>query len=1325
MTCGPLEKTRSPTRRKPVAFLRGWRRLGGILAMLGVLAILGLGQPALSSSDGDQGILVNMLQDLLSDAGREVRIRGFAGALSSRATVEQISIADTQGVWIVLSGVVIDWNRAALFDRRVEINEMSAQTIELLRMPTAPPDQNLPSPTARAPFQLPVLPVWVQIKDVSAARVILDAPVIGQPVELTLRGSAQLADGQGQASFDAHRTDGQEGSFRIFGDFDNQTRVLSLDLSLDEGPGGLAASLLNIPGRPAIGLTVQGTGPIATFAADIALSTDGQRRVGGRFALIDQSPEADLLRGGGFDIDLSGDLQPLLPAELHPFFGDQSRLHATGQRSDSGEIDLSDLSIETGAMQLSGRARIGADGLPQLVQVSAAIRSADGQPVLLPGTHGAARLGNASLTINHDSSVSRDWSLRAEIATLDLPQMSIRDSTLTGRGRLNSAPTPSAAANDPAAPVEPPFEGVFEFQALGVSADDPAVQQAIGSDFYGLLSLSWPGQGQPLDLTGLAFEGQTVSLTAHGSLDGLTFDGFAEFEAPDLSAFSGLAGRPLTGHALTTLQGKLNPLTGALDFQSDLQTRDLTVNIPQVDALLAGQVGINLSLMRDTEGTQLRALDVTAGTLHVSATGAFQPDNATVTAQMVASDLSALGAGYGGHLAVDLQLLSDSSGQRLRFDGSAIDLALGDIPAAPQIAGLMRGATRLRGDFVRHGDQTDVQLFTISGPSLTMNAAGRWSQRDPDLVLSLTRLDLGAMGPGAGGVVAGEARVTATDAGRPRYTLQLAGDGAVSTGIAQIDGLLGQGVSLNLDAQTEADGTLLVNSAALRTPALTLTAQGTQARDGEARIRIEGALDSLGRVLPGVSGAVRLSADLVHVAGQPGYATHASLSGPSGLTVNVSGRINDNFTTDLALQGQVDAEIWNPLIEPANVQGRIGFDGTLRGAPGLDALRLDARANGGRYVLPRQGVAFDNVAATAHLENGAARIHVTGESLSGGHGQIDGTISLDANRMADLTAMVDHFNISQPRLFDAQVSGQVSLTGPLAQGPTVRGTIDVLHAEIMIPNSPLARDGFRLTGLRHVAEDSASRQTRISAGIASGTRNGRAAIPMNLDLTLVAPGHIFVRGRGLDAELGGTLKLGGNTHDVVPSGSFELIRGRLDLLGNRFTLTDGSASMIGSFIPFVRLTATTDSGGVQTSVTLSGQADSPNITFSSVPELPQDEVLARLIFRRSLTTLSPFQAAQLAMSLATLTGRADNSILSRTRQAMGLDDLDFTIDEAGNTALRAGRYISDHVYTDVRIDNTGRSEVTINLDVTPNVTLRGHADSNGGSGVGLFYERDY
>ncbi len=48
----------------------------------------------------DRGVIVAFLEDNLSGAGRQVTLRGFAGALSSRATATQLTIADDQGVWL-------------------------------------------------------------------------------------------------------------------------------------------------------------------------------------------------------------------------------------------------------------------------------------------------------------------------------------------------------------------------------------------------------------------------------------------------------------------------------------------------------------------------------------------------------------------------------------------------------------------------------------------------------------------------------------------------------------------------------------------------------------------------------------------------------------------------------------------------------------------------------------------------------------------------------------------------------------------------------------------------------------------------------------------------------------------------------------------------------------------------------------------------------------------------------------------------------------------------------------------------------------------------
>lgn len=1290
---------------------RTWR-FWAVLALVGAL----LAGPALSSADDDVGVLAGMLQSLLSDAGRDVRIRGFEGALSSRATVAEISIADTQGVWLVLSDVVIDWNRGALLDRRVDVNEMSAGRINLLRLPSSQPTSSLPSATASEEFSLPELPVSVFLGDIRADLVVVDAAVLGEAAELTLHGAMQLEGGQGTASFEAERTDGQAGSFHFIGEFNNTSRNLSLDLRLSEGPGGVVATLLGIPAHPAMALEVAGNGPISTFVADISLATDGQQRVRGEFALVDTSPETGVLQGGGFALDIEGDLRPLLVADLHPFFGARSTLHAVGERSDSGEINLPELTITTNAARMQGRAAFGADGLPVLVQLTAGIERGDGETVLLPGTGGSARIASASLSIAFDAARSRDWRIRADIAALSLPDITVDTAALVASGRLNSLTSGASES-------EPPFEGVFDFAAQGIEATDPALQQAIGTEVYGLASLVWPGPEQPLELTGFAIEGQTVSLTAYGQIDGLRFDGYSEFEVPDLGAFSALAGRPLGGSILSTLRGRVNPLTGALDIEVDLTAQDLSVNMPEADALLAGQSGISLSVLRNTEGTQLRGFDLIAGTVELGAEGQLRPEDLRLTTRLTASDLSPLGAGYGGRLAIEAEVTAAGDARRLRLDGTASDLRLGSLPGAEILAGLFVGATRLRGDVQQSAERIDIALFTLEGPQVALNATGQWSET-PDVALNLLRLEMAGLAAGGTGALSGTLHLTG-DAQATEVTLAVSGPAPLRSGIAALDGVIGNGLRLDASAVQTAAGRSEIRAVRLQAQGLEATMAGWQDPDGAAQLTLTGGLENVGQMVPGLSGPAAIDARIGRRAGNDGYALAASLTGPSDLSISADGRVNDDFSLALALRGQVRAALANASLEPASVSGLIRFDGAVTGPATLDSLHLNASIDGARYALPGVGVAFENVAGTAQLNGLSAQVSVQGESLSGGRAWVDGTIRLDNQRQAALRLRVEDLGISQPRLFDARVSGEARLTGPLTAGALVQGEVTVNGGEISIPNSPLGRQGFVPEGLRHVGEDAASRATRTNAGIAIGARYGSEPVPLRLDLTVNAPGRVYIRGRGLDAELGGVLRLGGTTHDVIPSGSFGLIRGRLDLLGNRFTLTDGSASMIGSFMPYVSLTATTESDGVLTSVTLSGQASSPQIVFSSVPELPQDEVLARLIFRRSLSSLSVFQAAQLALSVATLTGAADNSILSRSRQAMGLDDLDFTTDEAGNTALRAGRYVTERVYTDLSVDSAGRGEVSINLDLTPDVTLRGRVDTAGSSGVGLFYERDY
>ena len=84
---------------------------------------------AARAQEDDRGWLTGRIETLLSEAGRDVRIEGFAGALTSRATFSRLTIADEAGVWLTINGGAIQWNRSALLSGRIEIEELAAGEI--------------------------------------------------------------------------------------------------------------------------------------------------------------------------------------------------------------------------------------------------------------------------------------------------------------------------------------------------------------------------------------------------------------------------------------------------------------------------------------------------------------------------------------------------------------------------------------------------------------------------------------------------------------------------------------------------------------------------------------------------------------------------------------------------------------------------------------------------------------------------------------------------------------------------------------------------------------------------------------------------------------------------------------------------------------------------------------------------------------------------------------------------------------------------------------------------------------------------------------------
>jgi translocation and assembly module TamB len=127
--------------------------------------------------------------------------------------------------------------------------------------------------------------------------------------------------------------------------------------------------------------------------------------------------------------------------------------------------------------------------------------------------------------------------------------------------------------------------------------------------------------------------------------------------------------------------------------------------------------------------------------------------------------------------------------------------------------------------------------------------------------------------------------------------------------------------------------------------------------------------------------------------------------------------------------------------------------------------------------------------------------------------------------------------------------------------------------------------------------------------------------------------------------------------------------------------------------------------------------------------LPQDEVLARILFGNSVAELNAIQAVQLAASLNNLRGGSGGlNPLSVLQSATGLDRLRIlTADEqtGRGMAVAFGQYITNDVYVEIVTDARGYTASQIEISLTPALSVLSQISSLGTSNVSVRYRKDY
>ncbi len=466
---------------------------------------------------------------------------------------------------------------------------------------------------------------------------------------------------------------------------------------------------------------------------------------------------------------------------------------------------------------------------------------------------------------------------------------------------------------------------------------------------------------------------------------------------------------------------------------------------------------------------------------------------------------------------------------------------------------------------------------------------------------------------------------------------------------------------------------------------------------------------------------------------EAGLLTATATATGGGMNLRAGGTVDLGAgpALDLSVDGNAPFEFAAVPLSSAGIliEGGVNIALTIGGTPDVPQLSGRLTTSNATFIESNSALTIRDIAGQIDFTGTRAQVtRLEGRVGSNGRLSVSGSIDVDraSGLPADLRIAVTDGTYIFGEIISAQYDAELSVSGPLLRTGAIGGTVTLRRTDISIPERLPASIPF--VDVRHVnaSRTIIEQAEEISPSSPDGADTDQGGL--QLDLTVNAPNRIFFRGRGIDSEFGGSLRVFGAVSNPRASGTFSMIRGRLDLLNRRFDFDRGTIVFAGPMDPSLDFQTTTTVSGTSYSIVIEGTASSPEISFTSSPSMPQDEILSNLFFNRNLSRLSPLQIAQLANAVSQLSGTSSGEGLFGTlRNLTGLADLNLIPDEEGNgTALGIGSYLNDRTYINIEKGLSGGTDrVVIEMELTDTVKLRGEADSDGETKAGVFFERDY
>jgi translocation and assembly module TamB len=1313
--------------------------------------------------------------DHLADGQRVWRlgsivIDGVSGTWLGDLHVDHLSLADASGVWLEAEKLTLNWRPQDLAFGAVRLDRGHAERLTILRQPVL-------LQRRRSVAGDPI----VRVGDLRIETIVLSEAVLGEPAQFNAQISLDLGD-KALLGLDLslHRTDSN--ADRLDALYRPQGAV---SLDIQGAPGGVFARALGVPGQSVRASAEGAAGGLSGNAhwqasiGDSAL-TEGAMRWTPTHWSADASAQLDLLprlrtlaRRLGPNVSLhgSGESEGAFNARAETTF---FSVELVGALDDAHTLDgpahfvattsrLSAIARESpftlGAARLEGELRRARGTIAIRANLDANQLDVFGARARLIGPLRAA-LTQEMFTLEADLRAPDDSPhlfaqarLKTEMAydrthrryTLDRAELTSDALAVDAQGWANGA--------------DGEFAGAWRVRRLG----------ALARDLTGEASGAWrtftePSAGRRAWTTTLSGAGANIAgepsivpqllgpaprfdARLHNEHGGITV---SHIRLDGAKMRAGAAGRIVRGQADLTLEasargplflgeaqiaggadatGRLTgrlarPTLSARASLSSFAAAGVTVEQPIVDVTLApeahgysGHAQLHGTALGQTlTASSAVAVDNTALTLTAldGQLGALQAQgSARITARGVSAELDVNGAldglvpGVSGRVAGTVSLMP----QALRVDAQIADARVGELRMRAMSLHAEGPFDAIAARFDLRGRLGRAPLVFVgtgaldaSGGGAALSIEGRGSLAGADI---FTRAPMRARWADrvseaslnvavAGGVVLGQWR----ERGR-------ALSGAVEIEAAPLAPLA---AIWDERASGQIDGRIsLANAGGGLTGQADVTLLGARfagRQRGTLDMHIVGDLD------PG-----RLTATL-DAASTEGLSAHFEADAPvvtSAAPIYIALAPERRGRARWSVRGPAES-LWTATrLQDQLLEGQLNGEGELEFGAGYLSGDGHIEISDGRFEDKLSAVALVDLDARLAVDQRGVTIERFSARGPRG-GRLTATGGSANPREGRIALTVDDMRIVNRPDARASASGELTLTWEGLHS-TLSGAINIIEAEIDVATNPEA--GIPTLDVIEINRQGEADEDRTPSE--APRRNGSTA----LDVGIRAPGRVFTRGRGVDAEWLLDLRLSGTASSPRLYGDARAIRGTLALSGQPFEIEDARIFFNGDPLDAqIDLTAQRDTADLTARIRLTGTARDPEVTFSSEPALPEDEILPQVLFGRSVADLSAFEAAQLAASLAALSGRASLDLVDAARAAAGLDRFNVRQDEDGGFLVAGGVYLTREVYVEVARTGLGQAQTRVEWTVRPRLVLITSFLGNGDQRVSLRWRRE-